>query len=466
MEKRIWLIYVLSLCAALAAIGMQGYWLYNQFQYEIRRYAEELMEKIKDIEDEEFHLRRQEALDTKVTYVLDRNLEHTVSSGEESVSHRSAGLKFSLKDTTRQSDLDLHFNPSMSEDSLLTGVERSIVNHFVPFSGERLDSLLKIRLPDYTFACLPLRTIDTLATLSSWQLHKHAFLSPSLTVKYIYDPFDKKGVQMITSLPVNPLFLRMGSQLGGSLFLILLLIFCLGFQIRTIRKQKKIGEMREDFVHTMIHELRRPVQTLKMCISFLDDKEMRTNEKACEEVSRDALFELDNLSAYLSKLRDMVCTDSRRTSLRIASFNLRELAEKVLRLTQIPAGKHVFFSTDFPPLLPPMAADPVHIANVLCNLVENAVKYSGEEVHIRVRIAQSGKNFVLSVEDDGYGIPPDEQQRVFEKFYRASSLTGKQIPGLGLGLSYVRQIVEAHRGKVVLNSRVGQGTKVIVTIPQ
>lgn len=465
MEKRIRLIYVLSLCAALTAIGMQGYWLYNQLHYETDRYAVELVEKIRGVEDEEFCLRRQEALDTKVTYVFDRNLEHTASSGEAIVSQRSAGLKFFLKDTTLESDLHLRFNPSLPEDSLLTGVERSIVNHFVPFSGERLDSLLKARLPDYTFACLPLSAVDTLATVSSWELQKHAFLTPSLTVQYMYDPFDKKGIRMVTSLPLHPLLIRMGSQLLWSLFLILLLVFCLGFQIRTILKQKEIGEMREDFVHTMIHELRRPVQTLKMCISFLDDKEMRADEKACEEVSRDALFELDNLSAYLGKLRDMVCTDSGRSSLRISSFDIRELVEKVLRHTQIPAGKQVFFSTDFPAVLPPLTADAVHIANVLSNLVENAIKYSGEEVHIQVGIARQGKNFLLSVEDDGFGIPANEQQRVFEKFYR-SGRAGKQIPGLGLGLSYVRQIVEAHQGKVVLHSWVGQGTKVTVTIPQ
>ena len=76
-------------------------------------------------------------------------------------------------------------------------------------------------------------------------------------------------------------------------------------RLRGILKQKKIGMMREDFVHTMIHELRRPVQALKMCISFLNDPEMRTDEETCREVTHDAIFELDNLSAYLGKLKDM-----------------------------------------------------------------------------------------------------------------------------------------------------------------
>lgn len=466
MEKRIRFICILSLSAALFAIGVQGYWLYNQLQYEMQRYAEELVGKIKEVEEEEFHIRKQEALDTKVTYVLNRNVEHCASSGNEMSSSSFAGLKFSLKDTTKTDQLNLNFNPSMPEDSLLTGMERLIVNRFVPFSIDGLDSLLKVRLPEYVISCSPLEVSDTLNTVSSWQLQGDTFLPSFLVVKYMYSPLDPVGILMTVSLSFHPLLVRMGNQLGVSLLLILLLISCLWFQISTILKQKKIGKMREDFVHTMIHELRRPVQALKMCISFLNDREMRTDEKTCREVAHDAIFELDNLSAYLGKLKDMVCADGGITPLAISSFNLQELVEKVLRLLQIPPGKQVSFSTAYSPGLTHITADPVHLANVLCNLVENAIKYSDSEVRIRIVVMRMGKGFELSVEDDGFGISLTEQRTVFDKFYRSPHLSGKQIPGLGLGLSYVRQIVEAHHGKVSLQSKIGNGTKVVVTLPQ
>lgn len=468
MEKRIQLIYLLSLLAALVAIGVQGYWLYSQFRYEMQRYGESVAEKVKEIGNDEFGIRRRVALGTKVTYILDRNVEHRAVSEKETSSRSSAGFQFMLKDTAtmQTSNLNLKFDPFMSEDSLLSGVERSVVNHFVPFSGERLDSLLKVRLPGYKFSSLPLAEKDTLNPVSSWQLQKDGLLSSSLIVKYMYAPFDKKGILLTVSLPFHPLLVRMGGQLGLSLFLILLLVFCLWFQIRTILEQKRIGEMREGFVHTMIHELRRPVQALKMCVTFLNDKDMRMDEKACSEVSRDALFELDNLSAYLGKLKDMVCADGGNTPLNVSSFNLQELVEKVLHFIQIPSGKQVSFSIAFPPDLPFVTADPVHMANVLCNLVENAIKYSGPEVDIRIVVHRKEKGIELSVEDNGFGISLNEQRKVFEKFYRSTNLSGRQIPGLGLGLSYVRQIVEAHRGKVSLLSGIGQGTKVIVAIPQ
>lgn len=98
---------------------------------------------------------------------------------------------------------------------------------------------------------------------------------------------------------MNPLLGRMGWQLFLSIFLILLLLACLGFQIRTIWEQMRLNELREGFVHTMIHELRRPVQTLKVFVSFLNDREMRMDEATTERVLQDSMFELDNLSAYL-----------------------------------------------------------------------------------------------------------------------------------------------------------------------
>ena len=124
-----------------------------------------------------------------------------------------------------------------------------------------------------------------------------------------------------------------------------------------------------------------------------------------------------------------------------------------MRLTNIPAGKKVSFSTAFPPDMPDLTADPVHVANVLSNLIENAIKYSGEEVNIEI------------VSDNGFGIAPDERRKVFENFYRSSHLPDKQIPGIGLGLSYVRQIVEAHHGSVSLRSELGEGTRITINLP-
>lgn len=245
-----------------------------------------------------------------------------------------------------------------------------------------------------------------------------------------------------------------------------MLIVCLIFQIKTILKQKKIGELRQNFVNTMIHELKRPVQTLKTFVAFLGDKEMRADSNATEEVVQDAMFELDNLSAYLGKLKDMVRADNEDTPLNLSRLNLHELTDKVIRLTHIPPNKEVKFTTDFDMESPLIEADSIHLANVLSNLIENAIKYSNASVEIEIKARRKGNELRIAVSDNGIGIPLVDQGRVFAKFYRGSNLPDCNTPGLGLGLSYVKLISEAHQGRVSLESTMDKGTSITLCIPQ
>lgn len=281
---------------------------------------------------------------------------------------------------------------------------------------------------------------------------RDSFKIEDLPNEIIFDAATRYGVEI-----TNPF---------GSLLLVLLLIFCLIYQIKTILKQRKIDEMRKSFVNTMIHELKRPVQTLKMCVAFLNNKSMRTDEKAMDEVVKDSMFELDNLSAYLAKVRDMTRADYELTPLNIRTFNLCETVDKLVRLTNIPAGKQVTIRPHYEMESSLVTADPVHIANIISNLIENAIKYSGTEVCIDISCIQKDHTLTLLVADNGIGIPLSEQSKVFDKFYRGSNIPDRNIPGIGLGLSYVKLLTEAHRGSILLSSRQGQGTKFSIILPQ
>ena len=439
MGKRIRWIWVIS----LAAIGVQGYWLFNQFRYEMCTYADEIAGEVFHAGQEEFRIRKEEAEMTKGTYIIERQSKYQSGDSVLNGLKNSFGFQLYPKDTTKIHSFRLHLDPNMPEDSLLVGVDRSVVEFFVPFSAERLDSILSAGLPGLDYRVRPFVASDTLSGQSSalWlPLSKNLF-STSISICYVFAPIERKAVWVDVDLPMNPLLGRMGWQLFLSIFLILLLLACLGFQIRTIWEQMRLNELREGFVHTMM------------------------DEATTERVLQDSMFELDNLSAYLGKLKDMVCADERETLLRPSAFNLRELVEKVVRLTNIPAGKKVSFSTAFPPDMPDLTADPVHVANVLSNLIENAIKYSGEEVNIDIVVLWNQQGVELTVSDNGFGIAPDERRKVFDKFYRSSHLPDKQIPGIGLGLSYVRQIIEAHHGSVSLRSELGEGTRITINLP-
>ena len=111
-------------------------------------------------------------------------------------------------------------------------------------------------------------------------------------------------------------------------------------------------------------------------------------------------------------------------------------------------------------------ADPVHIANIISNLIENAIKYSGKEVRIDLSCIQKGHTLTIQITDNGIGIPPAEQSKVFDKFYRGNHIPDRNIPGIGLGLSYVKLLTEAHHGYVSLTSQPGKGTTFSIVLPQ
>ena len=332
-----------------------------------------------------------------------------------------------------------------------------------PFRESLLDSLLQsegIRMTNFQR-----EVMDTVLWKGSYTPFRNGLVH-KMKIIYPYNPLKREIVTGEVSIPLSPLLKQMAWQLFGSLMLILLLMICLIYQIRTIMEQRKVDELRKSFVNTMIHELKRPVQTLKMCIAFLNNKPMRTDEQMMDAVVQDAIFELDNLSAYLNKVRELTRADNEHTILSIRSFDLSTTIEKLIRLNNAPAHKVVRFETHFceQPLW--VMADPVHTANCLSNLIENAVKYSGNEVCISIEAFLENNRLYLKIKDNGIGIPPQEQSRVFEKFYRAQNIPDANLPGIGLGLSYVKLMVEAHNGTIRLQSQQGKGTTFIIEIPQ
>ena len=541
MGNRIRTIWTLSLASIILLIGMQAYWLYNQYQHVVSEHAQGLSEKVLTAGEEEFRLRKRE-VKASYTYIMNKNMKFSADSLGKDFKGKTLSLFVadaninetnadSLISEIRQKSIDttnikrvsrtlnelpdsdkssiaenlegtnvpekpnewpvakkqigihdfsddvyeqdsskmpasftLSINPNVSDDHMHKGIDLAITNFRNPFYMALLDSVLIADIPDIDYTMKHIDTQDSIGA-SSWQLSGNLF-SPHIQVLYIYSPFEYKGVEINVAIPSPPVYKRMAVQLFLSLALILLLTGCLILQIKTILKQKKINEMREDFVNVMIHELKRPVQTLKTFISFLGNKEMRSDELITEQIIQDSMFELDNLSAYLKKLKDMIHADNNATSLQISRFNIQELIEKIIRLANDPTEKEVKISACYEMESVWIEADRVHVANMVSNLIENAIKYSAQHVDIEIKAVLKGKELRLTVSDNGIGIPYSEQEKVFVKFYRGSNFSDKDIPGIGLGLSYVRLIVEAHKGNVLLLSDINKGTSVTLCLPQ
>lgn len=496
MERRFKFIYSLTICAIIVYSIVQGYWLYSRYRMSLEEYKSELYSMIIACAEEELAIRKSLphsprfygnrlrktseikgddvvetwryeifALDTlhyslpipkgadAYTYLL----EYIASLLDDHPAELPEGLEYFVF------TCDSKDNKDMGTRQLVEALNRFTVDHQHPFQKERLDSILQSR--DIAAQSVTTTKADTMIWQPSMQT-KGSIWQPVMQVSYPYDIFEGQEVVVITAICISPVIRKMAYTLLITILLSFFLIFCLVYQILTIRKQLHIEAIRQEFLHTMIHELKRPISTLKMCVSFMGNERMMQDAESKQRILSSSHHELDNLTSYFSKLRDITLSDATEIPLVKSDFSLRELIEECRDKQNIPAGKDVKMEIVGDSNLK-ISADRMHLANIVCNLLENAVKYSVEAVTIRIdyRMCEDGM-LQITVADNGFGIVKADQRYVFDKFYRCETVKDKSIPGIGLGLSYVKLLVEAHGGTITFESTEGQGTTFTIIIPQ
>lgn len=298
---------------------------------------------------------------------------------------------------------------------------------------------------------------------SKIKYHKSVF-SPNITMTIPYSQLEGLTVRIV--YPINPVDVLPGmwQTLIITLFVSCLLIACLVLQISTVLKLSRLDKMRNSFITTMVHELKRPISTLKMCISGLDNERMMEDKNIKNEILSETRNALDNLSAYFSKLRDITFNNVEQIPLNIQDINLHDLFENIAKVTIIPPDKSIVINNKIATSIS-VSADRSHLYNILNNIVENAVKYSGSSVEINVTATENNRIVELQINDTGNGISSSDLKHIFRRFYRGKASAGEQ-PGMGLGLAYVKLLIDAHGGDISVESSVGEGSCFTIRLPQ
>lgn len=329
-----------------------------------------------------------------------------------------------------------------------------------PFTVEGIDSILRRQ----NINAKILLILQDSVTWKPVTIHHSSVLSPRFSIVTPYSELEKKAVVIECKIPSSEVLREMGWTLAMAVVLSLFLILCLVWQIKTIAKLTRLDKMRNSFVTTMIHELKRPISTLKMCVSGIDNDNLMEDAQLRHELTAETRMALDNLSAYFSKLRDITFNNVEQIPLNVTSFNLSELVDNVIKSIALPTAKEVVFentvSEDFE-----ISADCSHLMNILTNLIENAIKYSGDEVTIKIKGANTPESCLISVNDNGYGISSADTDKIFNRFYRGKAYAS-EIPGMGLGLAYVKLLVGSHGGEIYVESEEGVGSTFNITLPQ
>ena len=237
------------------------------------------------------------------------------------------------------------------------------------------------------------------------------------------------------------------------------------YAFRDVTEERAVEQLKSDFVSTVSHELRTPLAAIYGAALTL-----QRNDIALAESQRTGLLdvisnEADRLARIVNDILWASRLDSGQMSLAIESCDAAALARRVVDALRAHVPDTVSLTVETPPALPPVAADPDKLRGVLTNLVDNAVKYSPDGGHVRVALSQSGNRVRIRVQDRGLGIPPAEQARIFEKFFRLDPNLTRGVGGTGLGLYICRELVHRMHGRIWVVSDGRRGSTFTVELP-
>ncbi len=468
----------------MAFLGMQMYWLYGRYEFSLREYEHHTEAVIADVIVEYNKERDKKGTgDINTSYSLSHGVDSagntsrkvTVSSSfngrkllgideernlTDEEKERLAEIVSDSLQRIEEKKLSIDASTAPSDGAAWAAMRNFELEVQSPFTVQGLDSLLK---KENIKAVISLTTTDSIIWKSAMHGHK-SFVDPHFQIISPYSELERKAVIIDCKIPTADIVREMGWTLVLAFVLSILLILCLIWQIKTIIRLSRLDNMRNSFITTMIHELKRPISTLKMCVSGLDNKQMVDDPEIRKVLLSETRTALDNLSAYFSKLRDITFNNVEQIPLNIQSVNLHYLFDTVAAATIRPSGKDVVVHNEIASDIV-VSADRSHFYNILNNLVENAVKYSGDSVEIKASANADKGEVVLSISDNGNGIPSGDLKHIFQRFFRGKASVGEQ-PGMGLGLAYVKLLVEAHGGEISAESTLGQGTCFTIKLPQ
>lgn len=264
----------------------------------------------------------------------------------------------------------------------------------------------------------------------------------------------------------NYLLRTMWMLLALSGALILIIIFSFWFTVSTIYKQKKLSEIKNDFINNMTHELKTPISTISLACQALTDPDIKGRAGIVDNYIRVIGDENKRLAMVVENVLRTAVMDKGELKLNIQSLDIHEIITHVAHTMQLQVqqrgGEVVLLLNAIDVML---EADQVHLTNVVFNLIDNALKYTENTPLITVGTRNAENGVVLFFEDNGIGISKENQKRIFEKLYRVPTGNVHNVKGFGLGLSYVQAIVEKHNGWITVKSELGKGSRFEILLP-
>lgn len=283
------------------------------------------------------------------------------------------------------------------------------------------------------------------------------------------DPLAKMGeVKIHFPDMYKYLFSSVRFMIPSVVFTLVLMITFI-FTIITVFRQKRYTEMKNDFINNMTHELKTPISSISLAAQMLNDDAIAKNETTLKHLGGVINDDTKRLRFLVEKVLQMSMFDRKNAVFKKKELDINEMVENAAHsfaLRVEHTGGRIM--QDIGAVDSAIYVDEVHFTNVIFNLMDNAIKYRKPDGPLNIVLStwNDTERLYLSVKDNGIGIKKDNQKKIFEKFYRVHTGNVHDVKGFGLGLAYVKKIVDLHGGEIKVESEYGKGTSFIISLPK
>ena len=296
---------------------------------------------------------------------------------------------------------------------------------------------------------------------------KELLASPFRFLLFPGEIFGQKN-QLMIYFPNERSYLitRLWTLLAASLVLILTIIFSFTYVISTVFKQKKLSEIKNDFINNMTHEFKTPISTISLACQALSDKDVAKNPSVYESYVSIIDEENNRLSGMAERILQSARLQKGEIKIKLEKVDLHHLiTDAKQKLDLLIKQKGGVINMDLKATTHEIEADKVHITNIIFNLLDNANKYTPWAPIITISTRNISQGIIISIKDNGIGINKSNQKKVFDKLYRVPTGNIHNVKGFGLGLSYVKSVIEKHHGKITIDSELKKGSTFTIYLP-
>ncbi len=509
-RKYLWVLVLVILISMLGLITIQSYWIVNSYKIKEKSFNYQvnkaLSDVIKELETQETIFKiSNEAI--RLADNKDSLIEQSINTFDDRVSKQNEDLKsvasrssvvlsgglLGLDSNLIISDIQSSDKKEMSNSINISSSDvksilknkvnnqtlfvEKIVNQLINYNEDIVKRLDKVDLQSMIDKSLKNHDIDInfefavrsggkrVCATSDFLQQSSKIYTKKLFPNNLFHDEDyleiyiphRTATIVKSMIPIIAISLILTSLIIGIVFYIFFIIL----------KQKKLSEIKNDFVNNLTHELKTPIATISLASQMLSDKDIQASEGNITRYAGIIGEESKRLTKQVEKVLQIALIDKGNLKLKNKKIELNQFIEKIRQsfvLKVEDLGGEIDFNLSKEEIF--ISADELHLGNVITNLIDNAIKYKSDIPKIKIELGQTANQVFFSVTDNGIGISKVDQLRIFEKFYRVESGNIHNIKGFGLGLSYVKKIVDIYGGNIDVKSKVRQGTCFTVYLPK